>query len=404
MKKKPVKNKKKILIFTATRAEYGLFRPIIKKAEKFFDIRLLVGGTHISPEDGFTINEILEDGVDNIRTIPFLLASRTPGALCVSVGNGLIQMSAVLEDYKPDFIMVLGDRYEIFIPVIAAVLHNIPVIHIHGGEITEGVIDEQIRHAVTKMSHVHFVSSPVYADNVSRMGEEDWRIFVIGAPGLDNIRRIGKKSVADIKKRIGVDLSSPTMICTYHPVTISGMMDIETQVHNLVKALSSFDGQVIFTRPNAEVGSEIIVRKLKEAVHQNQDRFSFFDSLGTELYHNVVRHCVAVIGNSSSGIIEAPFHKVPTVNIGERQKGRLHPPSVIESGLKTAEIRKSIQKALDDDFQKSLKDMVCPFGDGKAGDYALASLKQVAGMNTIDLLQKKLDFDVNPEKRHKFWS
>ncbi|MBN1902433.1 UDP-N-acetylglucosamine 2-epimerase (hydrolyzing) [Candidatus Sumerlaeota bacterium] len=396
---------KKILVFTATRAEYGLFRPVIREAGKYFDIQLLVGGSHLSPEEGNTIREILADKPDNVRLLPFLLSSRLPQALTVSVGNGLIQMAQVLQEFEPDFLMVLGDRYEIFIPIIPALLHNIPIIHIHGGEKTLGAIDEQIRHAVTKMSHIHFVASMQYADNVSRMGEEDWRIFVIGAPGLDNIRKRKSCSLTAIRKDMGVDLSKPTVLCTYHPVTLEGVSDIHYQINNLISALLEFDVQVIFTRPNAEVGSDIILRKIAGAVKAQPDSCFLFDSLGTRLYHSIMGLCRAVVGNSSSGILEAPFLKVPTVNIGTRQTGRIMASSVIQCGYAKREIKKALDQALHDfEFRKKINNMTCPFGDGKAGVYAASSLREICSVSKEKILKKNLDFSSHPESWHTFWS
>ncbi len=391
------------VIFTSTRAEYGLLRYIIKKLQEFIKIHVLVGGTHLSREDGYTISEIIEDKVENIIKIPFLSNSKTSLGLTSSIGNGIIQISQIFESIKPDFLLILGDRYELFIPTIASLMFNIPIIHLGGGERTEGVIDEQVRHSITKIAHIHMPSTELYAENISKMGEEDWRIHIVGAPGLENIKKLKLYTKEEIYKLTGVNLEKNTIICTYHPVTLEGENSIKWQIENLLKALSKFDVQVVFTRPNAEIGSDEIVNMIKNFV-KNRSYTYFFDSLGSRLYLSFLSYVKAVVGNSSSGIIEAPSFGIPTVNIGNRQEGRLKPKSIIQTGYRTDEIYQGIYKALyDREFLDSIKNIKNPYGDGNTSNYVYNAIKEIMNIPKEKLLKKRLSFEVRKNEWHKYF-
>lgn len=392
----------KIAIFTATRAEYGLLRWIAKGLTEITEVYFIVGGTHLSPEDGYTINEIKNDNFENIIEIPFLSSSRTALALTSSIGNGIIQFSQIINSIKPDFVIVLGDRYEIFIPVIASLMSNIPIIHLCGGERTEGSIDEQVRHSITKIAHIHMPSTDTYAENISKMGEEDWRIHIVGAPGLENIKRMNLYEPKEIFELTGVDINEPTIICTYHPVTLEEKR-IDWQLNNLFDALSNFDIQIIFTRPNAEVDSDIVVEKIKEFITKSKKVY-FFNSLGTKLYLSFLKYVKAIIGNSSSGIIEAPSFGIPTVNIGNRQEGRLKPESIIQVDYSTEEIIKGINKALfNREFLNQIKDFKNPYGDGNTSNYVVQAFKEIIKLPKEKLLKKKLSFEVNKGEWHRYF-
>ena len=397
--------KKKIFVFTSTRADYGLLRWIIKSLQSSpdFETYVIVGGSHLSEGYGSTINEIFEDSISNIVQIPFLIGSTTAMSLTSSIGNGLIQISQVFSIYKPDFTVILGDRYELFIPVIASLMNNVPIIHIHGGEVTRGVIDEQVRHSITKMAHIHMPSTELYAENISKMGEEDWRIHIVGAPGLENIKKLKLYSKEEIYKLTNVSLDNPTMICTYHPVTLEGEENVIIQMETLLKALSRFDIQVVFTRPSAEVGSDKVVEIVKKFVNNN-DKAYFFDSLGSKLYLSFLKYVKVIVGNSSSGIIEAPSFGIPTVDIGDRQRGRLKPESVIQVGYSFSEISKGLEKALfDRDFLDGIKQIKNPYGDGKASEYIIRALKKISKIPKEKLLKKKLDFEVKKNEWHRYF-
>ncbi len=393
----------KIVVFTATRAEYGLLRWMIKEFQGKYKAYVIVGGTHLSISYGYTIKELSEDNVQNILELPFLISNDKPYALTSSIGTGLIQISQILKNIKPDFTLVLGDRYELFIPVLGSMLFNIPVIHLSGGERTEGLIDEQVRHAITKISHIHMVSTEFYAENVSKMGEEDWRVHIIGAPGLENMKRLELYDKGKIYELTGVNLDIPTVICTYHPVTLEGEESVVWQAENLLKALSKFETQIVFTRPNAEVGSDKIVKIIKGFIAKNKNVY-FFDNLGSKLYLSFLQYVKAVIGNSSSGIIEVPSFHIPTVNIGNRQKGRFKPESVIQTGYRVDEITEGLKKALyDKEFLEKIKHIENPYGDGSTSEYAVKALEEISHIPKEKLLKKTLDFEVREKQWHTYF-
>ncbi|MBA7512817.1 GDP/UDP-N,N'-diacetylbacillosamine 2-epimerase (hydrolyzing) [subsurface metagenome] len=324
-------------------------------------------------------------------------------ALTNSIGNGLIQISQVFNYIKPDFLIILGDRYEIFIPAISSMMCNIPIVHLCGGEKTEGLIDEQVCHAITKMAHIHMPSAGLYAENISKMGEEDWRIHIVGAPGLENIKNLELYTEEEILKLTGIDVNKNTIICTYHPVTLEGEDSIRWQIKNLLEALSKIDLQIVFTRPNAEVGSDEIVNMIKIFVDNNPKAY-FFNSLGSKLYLSFLKHARAVVGNSSSGIIEAPSFLIPTVNIGNRQEGRLQPESVVQTGYLVNEIYKGINKALyDNNFLESIKNLKNPYGNGKASKYVIKAMEEILKIPKEKLLKKRLDFEVKKNEWHRYF-
>jgi len=398
-------NNNNIFIFTSTRADYGLQRWIIKEMQKSnkFNTYVVVGGTHLLEEYGNTIVEISKDDIKNIIKIPFLNTSLDASSLTSSIGNGLIQITQIFNTCKPDFMVLLGDRYELFIMAIAALLYKIPIIHLHGGENTTSVIDEQVRHAITKMAHIHMPSTELYAENISKMGEEDWRIHIIGAPGIENIKKLELYKKEEILKLTGINVSNNTIICTYHPVTLEGEDSVKWQIKNLLEALSKFDFQIVFTRPNAEVGSDEIVNMIKKFVDGNPKAY-FFDSLGSKLYLGFLKYARAVVGNSSSGIIETPSFSIATVNIGNRQEGRLQPESIIQTGYSVNEIYKGIEKALyDTEFFAKIKNIKNPYGDGNTSNYIIEAMEEILKIPKEKLLKKRLDFEVKKNEWHKYF-
>jgi len=397
--------KNKIFMFTSTRADYGLQRWMIKRMQicTKFDTYLIVGGAHLLEKYGYTINEISKDNIKNIIQLPFLNELTDKFSLVSSVGDGLKRISRILFTYKPDYIILLGDRYELFIGAIAALICQVPIIHLHGGELTEGVIDEQVRHTITKMAHIHMPSISLYAENISKMGEEDWRIHIVGAPGLENIKKLELYSKEEILKLTNVDVNKPTILCTYHPVTLERTENITWQVENLLMALLEVGTQIIFTRPNAEVGSDEIVNMIKKFVDNNPKAY-FFDSLGSKLYLSFLKYARAVVGNSSSGIIEAPSMLIPTINIGNRQEGRLQLESIIQTGYSVNEIYKGIEKALcDAEFLTKIKNIKNPYGDGNTSKYVIEAMKEILKIPKEKLLKKKLDFEVKKNEWHRYF-
>ena len=395
---------KKVFIFTFARSEYGLLRWTIKAFQDFGIGKLIVGGAHLSRFFGQTEREIMEDGLSIDYKIDFLIDSDTPVALSKSVGVATLSIAQIFSIEQPDAVIILGDRYELLSVLINTILHRIPVIHIAGGELTYGLIDEQIRHSTTKISHIHVVSTEKYAENVSKMGEEDWRIHVLGSPGIENIYRLDLLNKEELSKVLGINPKKPIILVTYHPVTLETKISTQDQIRNLLAALDRFkDYQIVFTSPGAESESSVIVEEIKKFISKRNDAY-FFKSLGVKLYLSVMKNSDVVVGNSSSGIIEAPSLKVPTVNIGDRQMGRVAAESVIHCGYSTDEIIFSIEKALyDENFKKIVRNVKNPYDPYGDGNFSGRLLKIVENL-TIDekLLRKRLDFDVKKEEWNYF--
>jgi len=397
--------KNNIFLFTSTRADYGLQRWIIKRMQFCikYETYLIVGGAHLLEKYGYTINEISRDNIKNIIQLPFLNELTDKFSLVSSVGDGLKKISRIFFSYKPDYIILLGDRYELFIIAIASLLYQVPMIHLHGGENTTGAIDEQVRHAITKMAHIHMPSTNLHAENISKMGEEDWRIYIVGAPGLENVKKMELYTEEEILELTGIDVHKHTIICTYHPVTIESEDNVRWQIENLCEALSKFDFQIVFTSPNAEVGSDEIVNMIKRFVDNNPKAY-FFDNLGSKLYLSFLKFSKAMVGNSSSGIIEAPSFFIPAVNIGNRQEDRLRAGNVIQTGYSVTEIYKGIKKALyDTEFLIKIEDIINPYGDGNASKYVIEAMKEILKIPKEKLLKKKLDFEVKKNEWHRYF-
>lgn len=387
---------RKTAVFTATRAEYGLLRPIIKRitASPYLELSLVVAGTHFAPWHGRTEQEIRDDGVRVAAAINNAPESDTPGALVLSVGLGLIEIATYFSKHLPDLILVVGDRFDLFIPLIGGILHRVPIAHIGGGETTEGVLDEQVRHAVSKMAHLHFAGTAEYARNLRRMGEEAWRIHLVGAPGVENIRKGDVMTPEGLKQSFDIDVSRPTLLITYHPETLTGKEDPAQEAAVLIDALKEFgDYQQVVTYPGAEAGFQAIIDAWERYAAEN-DNVKIHKSLGSRGYLGVMKHAAAVVGNSSSGIIEAPSLRVPTVNVGDRQKGRVRAASVIDVSCRKEDIVAGLRKALQDrEFHrlvKRVKNPYDPHGDGNVSGRVVSVLESVP----LDkrLLEKRLDF------------
>ncbi|MDI6710305.1 MAG: UDP-N-acetylglucosamine 2-epimerase [Bacillota bacterium] len=396
---------RRVMVFTATRAEYGLLRPVIERIaeSRTLELRLVVAGAHLAPWSGFSVREIERDGFPVAVRIENLPASDCPGTLARFVGVGLIEIASHFDSERPDIVLLLGDRYELFIPALAALLHRVPLAHLCGGEATEGSIDEQVRHAITKMAHIHFPSTIEYGRRIRRMGEEAWRIHVVGAPGVENILRGHFAGADELRREFGIDPDRPTLLVTYHPETLTSDTDTRGQVSSLIHALRQFpDLQQVITYPGTEVGFRAIVEAWEEYA-AGRTNVILRKSLGSRGYLGLMRRAVAVVGNSSSGIIEAPSLKVPTVNIGDRQKGRIRADSVIDVSCTVEEIIAGIRRALyDEEFRRRLDNVVNPYdpyGDGNVSGRVIKVLEEIP----LDrrLLEKKLDFP-SPEEVESF--
>ena len=316
---------KKVCIVTGTRAEYGLLKPIISKVHnsKELNLQLVVTGMHLSTEFGLTYQEIEEDGYPITAKIEMLLSSDTAIGVTKSMGVALIGFADYFETHKPDIVIILGDRYEMLMAASAAMVARIPIAHIHGGELTEGLIDEAIRHSITKMSHLHFTATQEYRNRVIQMGEQPQNVYNVGALGVESIKSLPLMTKEALEGSLHFTFDKPTVMVTYHPVTLENMSSGQ-QFRNILDVVEKhIELKVIFTKANSDPFGRIINEMIDEFVGINRDRCAVFTSLGQLRYLSVLQFCVAVMGNSSSGIIEVPSFGIPTINIGDRQRGRV---------------------------------------------------------------------------------
>lgn len=363
-------------VVTAARSDYGIYLPILRLIHSDSELKLylIVTGAHLSPDFGMTVQGIEADGFEVSERIEMLLSSDTSEGVAKSMGLGTIGFAQSYARFRPDILLVLGDRYEMHAAVVAAVPFKIPVAHIHGGESTEGAIDELFRHSITKLSHLHFVSTEFYGQRLIQMGEEPWRVVVSGAPSLDNLRTVPLLDEEEIERRSGIKLSERTLLVTYHPVTLE-YEETRQHMQALLGALEAAGCPVIFTYPGADTGGRLIIDMIQEfAAHYQAAQV--VDNLGTQLYFSLMNKVAAMVGNSSSGIIEAASFKLPVVNIGNRQRGRVHGANVLNVGDSQEEIIVGIQKALSAELRASLTNMRNPYGDGHAAPRIVQCLKE----------------------------
>jgi UDP-hydrolysing UDP-N-acetyl-D-glucosamine 2-epimerase len=367
-----------IAVVTGTRAEYGLLRWLMKeiRATGGLTLRLLVTGAHFSPRFGETWREIEADGFAIGEKIDMQLDGDTPGDIARSMGLALAGFTESFTRRRPDIVVIVGDRYEMLAAAEAAMLARIPIEHIHGGELTEGAIDDAIRHAITKMAHLHFVSCAAYRQRVVQMGEQPERVFDVGALGIDGLMQADIPSLAELERTVGLKLDGGYLLLTFHPVTL----DAHAGVVGLRAMLEALDGfsrvPVIVTGVNSDPGHSSIAQILTDYATARNDRVRVIPSLGQLLYFSAMRHSLAVVGNSSSGLIEAPSLGVPTVNIGDRQKGRIRATSVIDCGETFDEVTAALQKALSPSFRARLRQVRSPYGSGGAARRIAAVLKE----------------------------
>lgn len=365
---------RRICVVTGSRAEYGLLRWILNdlRDAQDVDLQLVVTGMHLSPEFGNTMCEIENDGFVITRRVDSLLSSGTAGGVAKSIGLGVIGMSDAFEDLKPDIVLILGDRFEIFAAAQACLVHNIPVAHIAGGDTTEGAIDEAIRHAITKMAHVHFVTNAESARRVRQLGEDPSRIYEVGSPGLDHLRRQPLLDRSEVESRLGARLGKSNLLITFHPVTLEAAHG-EAQFAALLDALDMLDDDTAlwFTHPNADAGGRAMATKLKAWVQAHSSRARLYTSLGQSLYLSLMAQVDAVVGNSSSGLYEAPSLGVATVDIGDRQRGRLAATSVSRCAPDRDAIREAIARAI----QLDCSGTVNPYGDRHSSEKIVGILR-----------------------------
>lgn len=384
---------KKIAVLTATRAEYGLLSPIIKGLQgcDSFDVRVVVAGAHLSPEFGLTFREIEKDKVKIDRKIETLLSADTPAAISKSMGLAMIGFADYFSENRPDALMVLGDRYETLAVCCAAMNACIPIIHLYGGETTEGAVDEAIRHAITKMSYLHFTSTEEYRRRVIQLGESPDRVFNVGAIGVENALKTRLLGRRDLEKSLDFPLDKPYAVVTFHPVTL----EQETAGDQYAEVLKAFEAhpelKYIITKANADRDGRVINQMTDEFTAKHKNAVSF-DSLGKVRYLSALKYAALVIGNSSSGIIEAPSFNIPTINIGDRQKGRLQAESVLNCVPETAAVSEAVKKAMSKDFHHEGDPVVNPYGDGNTTEKIIDVIKKTFAESKVDL--KKTFYDM----------
>ena len=340
--------KRKICIFTGTRAEYGLLKPLIDKLkqEPKIELQLLITGMHLSPEFGLTDQSIDIQGIKRVEKVEILLSSDTPIGISKAMGLGMISFSEAFSRLKPDLLVGLGDRFELFSAVSAALVANIPVAHIHGGELTYGAYDDAFRHSITKMAHLHFTSSEEYRQRVIQLGENPQTVYNVGSLGLENIKNMKLLTFRQLEESISFKLDKPFFVVTFHPVTLE-KNTAEKQMKELINALGEFKTyKIIFTKPNADNEGRTIIKLMDDYVNNNPDQAIAFDSMGQLKYLSALKYCTMMIGNSSSGIIEMPFFNKPTINIGDRQKGRIMARAIIQCEPNRTSIKNAINMGL----------------------------------------------------------
>lgn len=385
-----------IAVLTATRAEYGLLRPVIARlVSKGVDTRILVTGMHLSPAFGMTVSEIIDDDFDIDVKIPILLDSDSSAGISKTMALALAGFADYFEQRQPDALLVLGDRYETLAVCCAALNARIPIFHLYGGETTEGAIDEAIRHSITKMSYLHFTSTESYRKRVIQLGESPNRVFNVGAVGIENALNLDLLNHEQLEKSFSTQIPQPYAVMTYHPVTLDNS-DPVNKLKEVLKAIATHpEITFIATKANADAGGRAINEALEDFARHNNN-FMLFESLGSLRYLSALSNAAFVLGNSSSGLLEAPAFCIPAINVGDRQRGRVFPESVINCEENVEAINKAITQAMDSEFRSQLQNMKNPYGRGDSSrqivDVIVDTLR-----HPIDLKKKFYDVDFSLE-------
>ncbi len=384
---------KKLCVITTTRAEYGLLFWLMKgiQEDPEYQLQIVATGTHLSAEFGSTIDQIREDGFHIDRSFNMELKDDSATGITNSLSIALNGFSTSFKTLQPDLVIILGDRFEILGAATAALIANIPIAHLHGGELSLGAIDDTIRHAVSKMAYWHFTAADAYRNRVIQLGENPSRVFNVGGLGQDNIRRLSLLSKRELEKTLDIKFKSRNLLLTYHPETLNpkeGLKNFE----NLLSVLEKLkDCLCIFTMPNADTGHRDLISKLQQYVDTHPDSAKLFNSLGQLRYLSLMKHVDAVVGNSSSGIIEAPSLKTATLNIGSRQKGRLSADCIIHANPDIESLDKGFKKLFSSKFKESLSSVKNPYGNGGATEKILKLLKTI----NFDKIKPKDFHDIN---------
>jgi UDP-hydrolysing UDP-N-acetyl-D-glucosamine 2-epimerase len=366
-----------IAVVTVARSDWGHLRPVLGELRAAQDVRLLLfaGGMHLAEAFGRTVAAIEAEGWPIAERVEMLEPSDSPEAIATSIGRGVAGFGRAYARHRPDLVVVLGDRFEMLAAATAALPFVLPVAHLHGGEVTEGAIDNQIRHAITKCAHLHFVSAEPHARRVAAMGEEPWRIHNVGAPGLDRVRTTPLLSRAELARRLALCAADRWLLVTYHPATLE-YQDTGRHVDELLAALEKVDATLVVTYPNADTAGRTVMTRLEEFAGRHA-RVRLARNLGDDVYLSILRHADAMVGNSSSGLIEAPSFELPVVNVGARQAGRLRAANVVDVGPERDEILAGIEAALAPGFRAGLRGLVNPYGDGRAAERVVRVLRTV---------------------------
>ncbi len=367
---------KRVAVVTVGRSDYGILRPVIRAIAEHTDLelQLIVAGMHLLPEFGATITEIEADGYQPHVRVPISLSSDEPIGVAHASGMATVEFADAYAYLAPDVLLVLGDRFETHAAATAAVPLRLPIAHIHGGELTEAAIDEQYRHSITKLSHLHFVANEECARRVIQMGEEMWRVIVSGAPALDNLRFMSLAPVPEVADRHGIELAHEFLLVTYHPETLTDQQTAR-QIEPLLAALEPLPFDLVFTAPTGDAGYRAVRQSIETFVRTRAGAF-FVTSLGTRDYFSLLSRAAAVVGNSSSGIIEAPSFRVPVVNVGDRQRGRMRTANVIDVPANASQIAAAIERATSAAFGAGLTGLTNPYGDGHAAARIVATLAE----------------------------
>lgn len=382
---------KKVCVITGTRAEYGILYWLLKEiqVDTKLELQLIVTGMHLSPEFGLTYKEIEKEFKIN-KKIEMLLSSDTTIGISKSMGLAQISFAEAYEELSPDIVVVLGDRYEIFSATSAAMIARIPIAHLHGGETTEGAFDESIRHSITKMSHLHFVATQEYKNRVIQLGENPNRVFNVGGMGIENIKRLKLLTKNKFEESINFKLNIKNILVTFHPVTLENNTS-KQQFQELLNAIDKLeDTNIIFTKANSDTNGRVINSMIDEYVSKNFNKSVCFTSLGQLRYLSALQYVDAVVGNSSSGLGEAPSFRIGTINIGDRQKGRIKASSVIDCEPNKDSILKSFEKLYSKEFQEDLKTTINPYGDGCVSQKIVEVIKNV----DLENILKKSFYDL----------
>jgi len=386
--------KNKVCVVTGSRAEYGLLKNLMKlfKESPKFELQIIATGMHLSPEFGLTYREIENDGFVISKKVEMLLSSDIPSSIAKSMGLGMIGFASALEDLKPDLVVVLGDRTEILSVASSCLVMQIPIAHLHGGETTEGAYDEAIRHSITKMAQLHFVAAEEYKKRVIQLGENPTSVHLVGGLGVDAIQKIELLNKEDLEIELEFSFGKRNLLITFHPVTYEG--NSEEQMMSILNALNKFpDIHIIFTFPNSDAEGRSIIQLIKDYCVTRKNS-KYYVSLGQKKYFSIIQYVDGVVGNSSSGLLEVPTFKKGTINIGNRQKGRLRAKSIIDCDANKISISKSIEKLYSKEFQSELNNTINPYGEGRAS----SKIYNIIFKEYFPIILKKTFFDLNNNK------